>query len=63
MRLPRVQFSLRKVIVVMAALPTSMAACMEIARWKDRRGRCVILLEVYGADPEERGERCVCAGD
>jgi hypothetical protein len=59
MRMPRVRFYLRKVTVVMADL----AACMEIARWKDRRRRCVILLEVYGVDPEERGERCVCAGD
>jgi hypothetical protein len=54
MRLPRVQFTLRRLMVVVAVAAVFLAARAEVARWEDKRRRYEILSEVYSENPFQR---------
>jgi len=54
MRLPRVQFTVRTLMVVVAVAAVFLAARVEVARLEDRRRRYEILSEVYSENPFQR---------
>ena len=51
MRLPRVQFTVRRLMVVVAVSAVFLAARAQVARWEDKRRRYEILSEVYSDNP------------
>jgi hypothetical protein len=51
MRLPRVQFTVQRLMIVVAIAAVFLAVWTEIARWEDRRRRYEILSEVYSDNP------------
>jgi len=51
MRLPRVQFTVRRLMVVVAVAAVFLAARAEVARCEDKRRRYEILSEVYSDNP------------
>jgi hypothetical protein len=51
MKLHRVQFTVRKLMVVVAVAAVFLAAWAEITRWEEKRTRCECLLDVYEDNP------------
>lgn len=54
MRLPRVQFTVRMLMVVVAVSAVFLAARAQVARWEDKRRRYEILSEVYSENPFQK---------
>ena len=54
MRLRRVQFTVRRLMVVVAVSAVFLAARVQVARWEDKRRRYEILSEVYSDNPFQK---------
>ncbi len=54
MRLPRVQFTVRRLMFVVAVAAVFLAARTEVARWEDKRRRYENLSDVYSDNPFQK---------
>ena len=54
MRLPRVQFTVWRLVFVVAVAAVFLAARAQFARWEDKRRRYEILSDVYSDNPFQK---------